>query len=290
MINKKYHESVMVREVVENLHINNQAKYIDATLGTGGHSLEIIKAGGEVLGIEADPAMLAVASKRFEIEIGDRESYRLVNGNFSGIDKIARDNDFNEVAGIILDLGVTNLHLTGMDRGFSFSNSNLNSDLDMRLNPQTQGVKASDLLNALRGDQLTDLFKVTMEGGSARWLSTRIIEGRPIKTVGDFNHIAYGIKHKPGLNPLTLPFLALRIAVNNELDNLETVLPKAFKLLRTGGRLLVISFHSGEDRIVKKFRQNLPAGSQDKLVLPSSEEVEKNPRSRSAKLRVFVKL
>lgn len=279
---KAWHESVMVREVIENLHINIGSLYIDGTLGTGGHALEIIKAGGQVLGIEADPAMLAIARKRLEIEI-EKNKTKLVLGNFVSIDTIANENSFTNISGIVLDLGVTNLHLTGEDRGFSFSNSNLKSGLDMRLNPQTQGVKASDLLNALRADQLTDLFEVTMDKSSARWLVARILESRPINTVGEFKAIADGLKHKAKLNPLTLPFLALRIAVNNELDNLEVVLPKAFELLQPKGRLLVITFHSGEDRIVKKFRSNI-------LVLPSTEEISKNPKARSAKLRVFEKL
>ena len=118
MMDKKIHESVMVHEVVDSLHINKLGKYIDGTLGTGGHSLEIAKLGGKVLGIEADPEVLKIAQKR----LGDLAT--LVNGNFIDIDRIAKDNNFTDVSGILLDLGVTNLHLLDENRGFSFTNSN----------------------------------------------------------------------------------------------------------------------------------------------------------------------
>lgn len=274
----EYHESVMVREVIKNLHIKNQAKYIDATLGTGGHTIEIAENGGVVLGIEADPKMLELAKVRLK---DSRPTPKLVQGNFIDIDKIAKKEGFDKVSGILFDLGVTNLHLTSDSRGFSFGDPD--SDLDMRLNLDTQGVKASDLINALREDQLVDLFSQTMDAGSTRWLVNRIIQMRPVSTVGDFLNICSGLRGKPGLNSATLPFLALRIAVNNELDNLEEVLPKAYELLEVGGNLIVISFHSGEDRIVKKFGDSV-------LIYPKDDEISGNPRARSAKMRVIKKI
>lgn len=269
----KYHESVMVGEVLENLHVEKAHKYIDATLGTGGHSLAVMGAGGKVLGIEADPKILEIAKER--VAGGD-----FVLGNFVDIDKIAKENGFEKVSGILFDLGVTNLQLMDESRGFSFGNPE--ADLDMRLNPETQGVTAADLLDALRADQLEDLFKVTLDGGSARWTTRRVLETRPIRTVGNFLNVCRGLRSKERLNPATLPFLALRIAVNSELDNLEVALPKALDLVEEGGKLVVISFHSGEDRIVKNFGKS-------ELILPVEEEIAKNPRARSAKVRVFVK-
>jgi 16S rRNA (cytosine1402-N4)-methyltransferase len=288
-----YHETVLVTEVIESLHIEKTRKYIDATLGNGGHALEILKLGGEVLGIDLDPKMLAIAESRLK-ESGSK-NYKLVNGNFTGIDNIAQENGFNPVSGILFDLGVTNIHLKDLERGFSFENPE--AALDMRIDPETQGVKAADLLNVLREDQLTDLFKVTLEPGAAKWISGRVLHSRlvkPIATVGDALEICEGLRiGKPGLNEATLPFLAMRIAVNSELSNLEEALPKAFGLLGKGGRLAVISFHSGEDAIVKNFfREKAKEGAKIitfKPVRAKNEEIEVNRRARSAKMRVLEK-
>ena len=291
MKNNNYHETVLVNEVIDNLHIEKTRKYIDATLGNGGHTLEILKKGGEVLGIDLDPVMLAIASER--MEASGEKNYKLVNGNFTEIDKIAAENGFNPVNGILFDLGVTNIHLKDLERGFSFENPE--ALLDMRINPEAQGVKAADLLNVLREDQLTDLFKVTLEPGAAKWISGRVLHSRaanPIVTVGDMLEISEGLRTgKPGLNEATLPFLALRIAVNSELSNLEEALPKAYELLDKGGRLVVISFHSGEDALVKDFFKE-KAGQGAKIITfkpvhAKEEEISVNRRARSAKMRVL---
>ena len=287
------HESVMVAEAIEALHINKGGKYIDATLGNGGHALEILKKGGRVLGIDLDPEMIAIADKRLK-ESGNSD-YELENANFTEIDKIAEKYGFVPADGILLDLGVSNIHLKDLERGFSFGNEA--AGLDMRLDPKTQGVKASDLLNVLREDQLRELFEITLEPGAAKWISGRVLHSRAqkeIATVGDMLEISKGLKTgKAGLNEATLPFLALRIAVNSELTNLEEVLPKAFSLLAKDGRLVVISFHSGEDAIVKNFfKEKSREGSKTinpKPVLAGSEEIEMNRRARSAKMRVLQK-
>ena len=284
-----YHESVMVSEVMKALHIEKACKYIDATLGTGGHTLEIANLGGTVLGIDMDPAMITIAAAR----IGDKAV--LARGNFTDIDKIAPDHGFDKVSGILFDLGVSNIHLKSELRGFSFENPE--AELDMRVDPDSQGVKASDLLNVLREDQMRAMFEVTLEPGAAKWLTDRVITfraGGPIKTVSDMLGICKGLKTgKRVLNEATLPFLALRIAVNSELDNLKVALPKAYGLLTKGGRLVVISFHSGEDEIVKDFfREKQNQG--DKLITfkpiaPGEDEKEANRRARSAKMRVLEK-
>jgi 16S rRNA (cytosine1402-N4)-methyltransferase len=287
------HESVLTKEVIEALHIEKAHKYIDATVGNGGHTLQILKEGGQVLGIDLDPKMLEIAERRLS-QAGET-NYKLVNGNFTGIDKIAEVNNFKPVAGILLDLGVTNLHLKDLERGFSFENPE--APLDMRIDPETLGVKAADLLNVLREDQLEDLFGITLEPGAAKWITGRVLHSRqakPIATVGDLLEISEGLKiGKPGLNEATLPFLALRIAVNSELSNLEEVLPKAFDLLAKEGRLVVISFHSGEDAIVKNFFKEKSVGEAKiitfKPVTASQEEMSVNRRSRSAKMRILQK-
>lgn len=283
----KYHESVLVKEVIESLHINKgsqsekQIRIIDCTLGTGGHSEAILDAGGEVLGIEADPKMLEIAKERLS-----GRNAKLVLGNFYNLEKIAKDNDFvtsdGGVDGILFDLGVSNLHLKLDTRGFSFSNPD--QELDMRLNPELQGVKASDLLNALDQTQLTALFEQVLSHNESKRIAGRIMSLRPINTVAELIEALKDIPHKEHLNPATLPMLALRIAVNSELDNLDLIIPKAIGLLKKGGKLLIITFHSGEEKIVEKY-MNL----RTKVRMPSYEEINKNIRSRSAKLYVYTK-
>ncbi len=282
--NDSYHETVLIEEVIESLHLKNQAKYIDTTLGNGGHAIEILKKGGQVLGIERDPEMLEMAESRIKhLELS--KSFKAVQGNFIDIDTIAKDNDWQPVAGILFDLGVTNLHLKSLERGFSFENAE--AILDMRLDPNTQGVKAADLLNVLREDQLENMFATVMERGASRWITKRVVEkrqGELIKTVGDLLEICKGLKTgKTNIHEATLPFLALRIAVNSELDNLKIALEKSFEILEKGGWLVVISFHSGEDKIVKEFMKY------SKLILPSENEININRRARSARLRVLQK-
>lgn len=292
-MNNKYHETVLVTEVVDGLHIEKGGKYIDATLGSGGHALEILKRGGKVLGIEIDPKMLEIALNRLT-QAGEK-NFRLVEGNFTEIDEIAKGNGWDKVDGIIFDLGVTNLHLKDKKRGFSFGEAH--APLDMRMNPAVQGVTAADLLNVLREDQLRDLFEATLEPGAAKWIARRVIHAReqkPINSTGDLLEIARGLKTgKEGLNVATLPLLALRIAVNSELANLEMVLPKAFSLIKDHGRLVVISFHSKEDALVKSFFRKM-AGAGARLITPKpitagEAEIEENRRSRSAKMRILEK-
>lgn len=292
MINEpKIHRSVMVEESLTALHVKNQANYIDATVGTGGHTLEILKKGGRVLGLDMDSQMLEKAAVRLKDE-GFASGYKLVKGNFADIERIAKEAGWEKVYGVILDLGVSNLHLKDGARGFSFENRE--ALLDMRLDANTQGVAAYDLLNVLRPDQLTEMFSVVMEGGAARWLTKKIVYGRataPIKNVGEFLDIVKGLKTgKTGLSEGTLPFLALRIAVNSELENLKEALPAAYRLLEKGGRIVVITFHSGEDRIVKKFAKDIKNESGLTPSAPTQSEILINPRARSAKMRVIEKL
>lgn len=294
--NQILHESVMVDEVLGFLNLallKKHGRYIDATLGTGGHALAIMKAGGQVLGIETDKEMLEIARER----LGGMPAAKLVNANFKDIDKIAKKAGYSEVNGIIFDLGVSNLHLKSRQRGFSFEEET--ALLDMRLSPDSQGVTGADLLNSLRRDQLEELFGAVMKKGEARRLAIEVLNKRkeePIKTVGDFLEIIEKARITGSkLNPATKPFLALRIKVNSELENLRLAFPKAFDLLRKKGRLVIISFHSGEDALVKRFFKEMQMEGLAKVLTkkpigPSSEEVKENPRARSAKLRCLEKL
>ncbi|MCX6706300.1 MAG: 16S rRNA (cytosine(1402)-N(4))-methyltransferase RsmH [Candidatus Woesebacteria bacterium] len=278
MIDVKYHKPVLISEVLA--HLNKKKSVIDATLGTGGHSIKLLEAGVKVLGIESDPKILEIAKERLS-----KFDCLLVHGNFKDIDRIARENEFNKVEGILFDLGVSNLQLMDEERGFSFSNPS--AQLDMRIDKDFQEVTGAILLNVLRKDQLENLFFKVLDLSSSRWLAKRVLEKRgiePIKRVADFLDICEGLKGKARLNPATLPFLALRIAVNSELENLKEALPKAYDLLETGGKLLIIVFHSGEEDVIKSFSEDF-VGS----IRPTLEEVNNNPRARSAELFVLTK-
>src|SRR5260221_1245911 len=271
----KTHEPVLLEEVIKELHIKNQGKYIDATLGAGGYTKAILAAGGEVLGIDADISMLRIAEQNMK-----EKNVNLVNGNFRNINKIAEANGFTNVDGVVFDLGVSNIHFMDETRGFSFRNPE--AELDMRLDATEFGVQASDLLNALRQDQLKEMF--------GRKLSEKIVlfrETKKFEKVGDFLSLFPEKKVGDRVHPATSAFLSLRIAVNSELDNLKDVLPLAYGLLKPGGKLVVVSFNSDEDRIVKNYMKNF-GGSE--AIKPSEEEVRNNPKSRSAILRVIKKI
>ncbi|OGM87617.1 16S rRNA (cytosine(1402)-N(4))-methyltransferase [Candidatus Woesebacteria bacterium RIFOXYD1_FULL_40_21] len=287
-----YHEPVMVREVIKALHLKKGGLYIDATVGTGGHALEIVKKGGRVLGIDMDPMMLEIAKMRLE-KAG--RPFKLVSGNFKDIDEIVKKEKVDEVDGILIDLGVSNVHFDTKERGFSFSNPE--APLDMRLNPDSQGVTAADLLNGLREDQLTVLFAKVLPFFKAKKVAKVLIlfrEQKKFETVADFLEALKDFKGKPGLNPATLPFLALRIAVNSELENLKEALPKAFALLNKGGKLVILSFHSKEEKIIKDFffseeRENKAKILTKTAITPRDEEIAKNVKARSAKLWILEK-
>jgi len=297
-INKeRIHEPVLLKEVLEQFnlgaHLKSQVRIIDATVGTGGHLMAFAKAKAQVLGIDADPEMLAITRQRLA-----KEGLRTLvfQANFRNIDEIARQENFDNVEGILFDLGVSNTQLTDVKRGFSFAHPEVL--LDMRIDPAGQGLTAADLLNALRKDQLTVLFERVLPYFQAKKLVGEIIsvrEKEKIVTVGDFIRICQVIKGKKGLNPATLPFLALRLAVNCELENLAQGLPRAFTLLAKRGRLLAITFHSAEEKIVVNFFRERKYLGLAKIVtkqpiLPSRAERLQNPKARSAKLFVLEKI
>ena len=292
MKQNKYHEPVLKEEILKLIEENNSSsvRVIDATLGTGGHTSEFLKKGWKTLAIEADSSMLEIAKERLSKE----QNAFLVKGNFRNIDQIIKINNFMDPDAILFDLGVSNLQLTSQIRGFSFSDPN--ADLDMRIDPINQQVKAKDLLNILREDQLLEIFSKVIIRNLSRKIAKEVIRyrsGKKIETVNDLNQICEILPKKEGLNKATLAFLSLRIAVNSELENLSEVLPKAFEILKKGGILLIISFHSGEDRIVKEYFESLSKKSLAQtfeVIRPKIEEINQNPRSRSAKLRLLKKL
>jgi 16S rRNA (cytosine1402-N4)-methyltransferase len=305
---QEFHEPVLKDEVLEALRVGEGAHlknclFIDATLGLGGHSIEILRKGGRILGIDADAHFLEIARKNLmqacppPLFSKKRGQFKLVHGNFRNIDKIVKRFGSDKICGILFDLGVSSPQLTSQTRGFSFQSKQ--SLLDMRIDRKTHSVTAANLLNCLGESQLAGLFNSVLSRNQSRKLAKRIVlkrKSQRIKTVGDFLEIACGTcKSKSKLHPATLPFMALRIAVNSELENLKEALPKAFGLLANGGRLVIISFHSGEDVIVKKFFKDRQLSGLAKMVnkkpiVPSEIEKSNNPRARSAKMRILEKI
>ena len=294
MGNSSRHVPVLLEETVNLLKIKKGKKYIDATLGGGGHTKKILESGGLVLGIDRDPEALT----RIKNELSDyiKEGKLTIHrGNFENLDTIAKENGFGTVNGILFDLGMSSDQFES-GRGFSFMKD---EPLDMRMDPDL-GVTAADLVNALSQKELFGIFTKFAQAERAREISGAIVESRklrPIKTTRELVEIIESVpvyRRQKDLHPATKVFMALRIAVNDEPGSLERALPQACGLLAEGGRLAVISFHQGEDRIVKQFfRGGQTMGMAEinkKPIMASANEVKLNLRSRSAKLRVGEKV
>lgn len=300
----KYHTSVFLDEILDLLQVKKGKKYIDATLGGGGHTFEILKRGGLVLGLDTDQEAIDYVNREWqkiseELDLNP-ENLTLAKGNFRDLGEIAHLNKFTNPAGIIYDLGVSSHQVDTGERGFSFLKE---GPLDMRMDKDNP-VKASDLVNVLTKGELYDIFFRLGQERRARSISDSIIRARrikPIQTTEDLARIvqeAYRIRGpittftKANINKRV--FQALRIAVNSELENLDQTLPQALETMEKGGRIAVITFHSLEDRIVKlKFKdfqeKNLGTIITKKPLMPTQKEMEENRRSKSAKLRVFEK-
>jgi 16S rRNA (cytosine1402-N4)-methyltransferase len=293
----KFHEPVFLKEVIEYLAVKRGKKYIDATVGGGGHSKAILKLGGQLLAIDCDPEAIKAAREHLSTACPGA-SWRLSQGNFKDLAKIAGKYGFEKVDGVLFDLGVSSYQLETPKRGFSF---NLPGPLDMRMDPSLQ-VTAADLVNGLNKGELEELFKKNTDEHFTGCIAQAIVRARRLKPITTCEQLAEIIVRAVGkrgrfarIHPATKVFQALRIVVNDELNNLRQALPQAVEFLNPGGRLAVISFHSGEDRIVKYFlkdaeRHGIMRIITKKPVRPTLEEMEANPRSRSAKLRVGEKL
>ncbi len=292
-----YHKSVLLREVLEALKVKKGKWYLDLTLGDGGYVLEILKLGGNVVGVDVDPQALERAKKR----LGDAGYYSkqnciLIQGNFRDINKIIKQTDIKEskFAGAIFDLGVSSLQLESPERGFSFLKD---GPLDMRMDPNLS-VKALDLVNGLHKGELYELFNKLGEDKNSRSLADALVRARALKPITTTGELAEIVERSVGrrgqIHPATQIFQALRIAVNDELNALKEALEEVKELLEKNGIILVISFHSLEDRIVKFSFKSWDLSGFGKVltkkpILPSNLETMENPRSRSAKMRVFTK-
>ncbi len=299
---------MLLQEVLAGLEPAPAGRYIDLTVGAAGHSRAILERSspdGRLLAIDADPAAAEYARSALA-EFGERAVVR--QGFFDEISELASETGFLGAEGILADLGLSSRQLTDPERGFSFQQE---GPLDMRFNPQAGTATAADLVNDLPEDELATLFYRYGEERRSRAIARAIVRSRPIRTTAELARlVARTVGQKGRIHPATRVFMALRIAVNDELGTLERMLPQALDILGTGGRLAVIAFHSLEDRIVKEFFRReaggcicpvgapvCTCGHQPRIrrltrraIQPSAAEVAANPRSRSARLRVVEKV
>jgi 16S rRNA (cytosine1402-N4)-methyltransferase len=302
------HIPVLLDEVIAGLQARQGDYVVDCTVGLGGHAaaiLEKISPSGRLLGIDTDPEAIKVSQDKLS-DYG--EAVTLVNDNFVNLEAICKRYHFHPVDGILFDLGVSSLQLDTAERGFSF---HLDAPLNMRFDPG-QGLTASDIVNSFSEQELAKLIEKYGEERHSRRIARYIVQNRPIATTVELARLVEQVLggKRSKIHPATRTFMALRIAVNNELQNLELALKQTINLLRPGGRLTVISYHSLEDRIVKQFMRYAasscicPPGTIEcrcghvptlklisrKVIKPTSLEIESNPRSRSSKLRIAERL
>ena len=297
------HIPVLLKETVEALSIQPGGRYIDCTAGGGGHSEAILQhsaPGGQLLGIDADPEAAGIARERLARFGG---SALIVNDNFVNLEAICLKNEFEPVNGILFDLGLSSLQLGETGRGFSFKHG---APLDMRFAPG-QTISAADIVNKYSETELARIIFEFGEETHSRQIAHLIVRARPIRSTDELAElIERAMPGRGRIHPATKTFQALRIAVNQELEHLESALGQAVRLLGNEGRLVVISYHSLEDRIVKNFMRREATGctcppglpqcvchhqprlklAHKGVIVPSLAEEKVNPRSRSAKMRV----
>ncbi|MFZ2390260.1 MAG: 16S rRNA (cytosine(1402)-N(4))-methyltransferase RsmH [Minisyncoccales bacterium] len=285
------HIPVLLKEVIEYLDIKPNGNYIDCTLNGGGHTREILKRiKGKVLGIEIDKEIFE------KIEKEKIERLIPVNDSYINIKKIAEENGFDKVNGILFDIGMSSYHIDEAERGFSF-----NKDEPLIMNYST-GLTAEEILNEWREDEIEKILKEYGEEDFSKKIAKKIIERRKgerikstLQLVNIIKEATPGWYHHGKTHFATRTFQALRIKVNNELDNFRKALPEALNLLEKEGRLVAISFHSLEDRIIKEFLKEKEKNGEVKIItkkpiVPEDQEIALNPRSRSSKLRAAIKI
>ena len=289
------HVPVLLAEAVDALAVKPGGRYVDGTFGRGGHSREIVRRGGEVLGIDRDDEAVAAAG-----------GIRVVKGRHGDLKEIANGNGWDKVDGILLDLGVSSPQLDDAGRGFSFLHE---GPLDMRMD-RSQGISAADLVNGESAESLEGIFREFGEEPAARRIARAIAGRRGFRTTSELADFVAGVSPRHGAHhPATRVFQALRMAVNDELGELRRALEGGLELLGPGGRFAVISFESLTDRTVKRFfalhvgrMRSLQQGGEEwegelprvrpvtrRAVMAGSRERAANPRSRSARLRAVEK-
>ena len=292
------HIPVLKKEIIKYLDPKEGMVIVDCTVGLGGHSadiLEKIKDKGQLIGIDLDEDVLRLASHRLS---SISRGYRLFHGNYKDVDIILDGAGIERIDGALIDLGISSYQIDTQERGFSLK---LNGPLDMRMNKDLK-IDAAKIVNHYSKDELCDLFRTYGEERFSSRIASRIVNERRKSNITNTHTLAKIItdavpaKFRYGrIHPATRVFMALRIAVNDEINNLTEGLKKIVPILKKGGRFCVISFHSIEDRIVKRFYQSLSKAGilnilTKKPVIADEAELELNPRARSAKLRVAEKL
>ena len=284
------HVPVMVEEVCGLLSAHGPLAFVDVTVGTGGHAAAMLRAtSARMLGLDRDAAALAIARERLA-EFGDR--VMLEQADFAEVAAVMKHRGFDGAGAMLADLGMSSYALDDPDRGFSFR---LDGPLDMRMDTR-HAIRARDIVNEESAEELARIIYAYGEERASRRIARMIVEARrraPIETTGELRAIverALGAHRRGGAHPATRTFQALRIAVNHELESLAALLRDGPAMLNPGGRMLVISYHSLEDRPVKeRFRELVRAGGYTaiarKVIKPSSAETSRNSRARSAKLR-----
>lgn len=281
-----YHQPVLLQQSIDLLKPQSKQVFIDATLGHGGHSLALLQHQATVFGIEADPINFKIASDR----LSKYPSFTPLLGNFAHLHQLWQKHIRTPVDGIIFDLGLSQSQITADNRGFSFNDS---QSLDMRLNPNSQSLTASDIVNHYTYQQLVESLTKLSQERFATSISQAIIHQRqhtPITTATQLAQIvsqAYQKHHHTSPHhPATKTFLTLKILVNQEIDHLKTALDQTFLVAKPQATIAIITFHSTEDRLVKLYLQKKalhPSGQ----VKPSSSEINHNPLARSARLRWY---
>jgi len=304
------HVPVLLKETVDGLAVKPGGRYVDGTFGRGGHAREIVRKGGEVLGIDRDEAAVA-AGRGMEVEL--EGVLRVVRGNHGDLERIANENGWESVDGVLLDLGVSSPQLDEAGRGFSFLRE---GPLDMRMD-RSGGRTAADLVNFESAERLEEIFRAWGEEPKARTIAKAIVRAngecgrrRFTTTVELADFIERLLGRHGGHHPATRVFQALRMEVNDEMGGLKRALEGGMRVLKPGGRFAIITFESLTDRYVKRFfaehvgrMQSLQQGGEEwvgvepravavtkKAVLAGEEELAANPRSRSAKLRIVEKV
>jgi 16S rRNA (cytosine1402-N4)-methyltransferase len=293
------HEPVLLKEAIDFLDLKPGKFIIDGTIDGGGHSSEIIKKispNGILLGIDLDVEILKEAKKRIEKESrGLNVKIVLHNGNYTDLPEILKNKKIGLADGLLLDLGFSSWHLEESGRGFSFL-----KDEPLIMTYKNQGMTARDFLNQANPEKIYEVIKIYGEERFSRQITKKIVEFRKkntIRTTGDLRQIILEAipkkYHYTKLNPAAKTFQALRIYLNQELENLKNVLENLEKILKKDGRVAIISFHSLEDRLVKNYFKKMQSENKLKIltkkpIIPTKEEILKNPKSRSAKLRVGI--